>query len=124
MSNSNDPAVLLARAAKIRCYVMLRRTLDPALLRAHVGDHLRWMIGAEQDGHIMLSGPVAPDAAATPLDGLTIIRADSLAAAHALAAKDPFIQLGAVAYELREWTVNEGALALTVTISDSTVRFR
>jgi len=120
---SDDPAILLARSAKLRLFVMLRRTRDPALLRANVGAHLRWMIAAEKAGHIMLSGPVAPDATASPLDGLTIIRAASLEAAHALAAEDPFIQLGAVDYDMREWIVNEGSIALTVTLSDSTVRF-
>ncbi len=119
---SNDPAILLARAAKLKRFIQLRRTRDPALLHANIGAHLRWMIAAEQDGHIMLSGPVAPGDGEVQLDGLTIIRAASLADAHALAQQDPFIKLGAVSYELREWTVNEGALTVTLSLSDSTVR--
>ena len=50
-------------------------------------------------------------------------RRPSLEAAHALAGQDPFVQLGVVEYDLREWIVNEGSIALTVTLSDSTVRF-
>ena len=124
MTGEIDPAALLARSAKLKVYAMLRRTVDAAGLRANLGAHLTWMIGAEQAGHIMLSGPVAPRAEATPLDGLTIIRADSMEAAEALARQDPFVQLGVVHYEMREWTLNEGCIPLTVTLSDSGVVFR
>ncbi len=116
---SNDPAVLLARAAKLKLFVMLRRTLKPALLPERLGEHLRWMIGQEKEGRIFLSGPIAPHPSATALDGLTIVRADSLAAAQEIARNDPFVQSGIVAFEMREWTVNEGAIPVTVTLSDS-----
>ncbi len=103
---------------------MLRRTLNAALLREHLGAHLRWMIDAEAQGHIVLSGPVERRKGSTQLDGLTIIRAPDVARAATLAAADPLVKVDAVAFELHEWTVNEGAISLTVSISDSTVAFR
>lgn len=121
---SDDPKVLLARAAQLKLFIMLRRTHEPARVPLMLSAHLRWMIGAERAGQIVMSGPVLPHEGATPLDGLTIIRAGSLAEAATLAQTDPFVAEGIVAFELCEWTVNEGALTVTLTISDSTVSFR
>jgi uncharacterized protein YciI len=118
-----DPLALLARSAKLKLFVMLRRTIKPEIQRDSLGDHLQWMIGAEKAGHIFLSGPVAPRDGATALDGLTLIRAATLQDAEAIAQGDPFVARGIVAFEMREWTANEGALSLTVTLSDSTVDF-
>jgi uncharacterized protein len=123
MNDARSEAMqLLARSAKLKLYVRLRRTLDPALLRAHIGDHLRWMIDAEGRGEIFLSGPIAKRDDGTELDGLTIIKTATPAEAEALAQTDPFVKLGAIAYELREWTANEGALSFTVRLSDSTAK--
>jgi uncharacterized protein len=105
-------------------FVMLRRTLDQTILRANIGAHLRWMVDAEKRGQIFLSGPVAPREGMTKLDGLTLIRAANLDEAEELAATDPFVKLGAIEYEIREWTANEGAISMTVTLSDSTVTFQ
>ena len=124
MAVVNDPAILLARAAKLKLFIMLRRTEKPAELAGAVGAHLRWMIEQEKAGLIFLSGPVAAGAGPTALDGLTIIRVPDMAAAEALARQDPFIKAGIVSYEMREWTVNEGALPLFVTLSDSSVSIR
>jgi uncharacterized protein YciI len=114
---------LLSRSVKITLFVMLRRTLDQSLLRANLGRHLRWMVDAEKRGQVFLSGPIAKREGGTPLEGLTIIRAANLAEAEALAETDPFVQLGAVGYEMREWTANEGAISVTMTLSDSTWSF-
>jgi uncharacterized protein YciI len=122
--SSLDPGALLARAAKLRLFVMLRRTVNPALLPEKLGAHLRWMIDQEKDGRIFLSGPIAPHVGMTILDGLTVLRASSLAEAEEIGMQDPFVQSGVVAFEMREWTVNEGAIPLTVTLSDSTAVFR
>jgi uncharacterized protein len=122
--NSTDPAVLLARSAKLKLFVMLRRTVRPEMLPERLSDHLQWIIAQEKEGRIFLSGPITSRTDATPLDGLTIIRAADLSEAEALASQDPFIQSGIVAFEMREWTVNEGALPLVVTLSDSLAVFR
>jgi uncharacterized protein YciI len=124
MENAVDPRVLLSRSVKMTLFVMLRRTLDQSLLRENLGRHLRWMVDAEKRGQVFLSGPIAKREGAVPLDGLTIIRAADLAEAEALAETDPFVQLGAVGYDMREWTANEGAISVTMTLSDSVVVFQ
>jgi uncharacterized protein len=124
VSNTGSEATqLLSGSARLKLFVMLRRTLEPALLREHLAEHLRWMIAAEKRGAIFLSGPIAKREGASHLDGLTIIRAASLADAEALAADDPLVRIGAVAFEMREWTANEGAINVTVTLSDSAASF-
>jgi uncharacterized protein YciI len=119
----SEATQLLSRSAKLKLFVMLRRTLDPALLRAHLGEHLRWMIEAEKRGEIFLSGPIARREDGTQLDGMTVVRTATLADAEALAQTDPFVKRGAIAFEMREWTANEGSLSVTVTLSDSTATF-
>jgi uncharacterized protein YciI len=119
----SEATQLLSRSAKLKLFVMLRRTLDPALLRAHLGEHLRWMIEAEKRGEIFLSGPIARREDGTHLDGMTVVRTATLADAEALAQTDPFVKRGAIAFEMREWTANEGSLSVTVTLSDSTATF-
>ena len=119
-----DPRLLLARAAKLRLFLMLRRTANQSELTQRLGLHLVWMIDQERQGRIFLSGPVAPHSGDVVLDGLTVIRAASLAEAQGIAEKDPFVTSGAVTFELREWTVNEGSLSLSLSLSDSSVAFR
>ena len=114
---------LLARSAKLRLFVMLRRTLRPEALAETLEAHLRWMIEQEAQARIFLSGPTTPRDGSIALDGLTIIRADSLDAAEQIAAEDPFVRSGIVSFEMREWIVNEGSIPLTVTLSNSTVTF-
>jgi uncharacterized protein YciI len=124
MERPNEtPLQLLAHSAKLKMFVMLRRTLDRALLRENLGAHLRWMIDAESRGSIFLSGPVSGGDGSTQLDGLTIIRAPDAAAATQLANEDPLVRIQAVAFEIHEWTINEGSISLAVSLSDSSVRF-
>jgi uncharacterized protein YciI len=120
----NTPASLLARSVKLKMFIMLRRTLDQSLLKANLPAHLRWMIGAEAQGSIFLSGPVARVNGSTQLDGLTIIRASDASAASLLAGEDPLVKINAVAFEIHEWTINEGSIPIAVTLSDSSVKFR
>jgi uncharacterized protein YciI len=56
-----------------------------------------------------------------PGDGMTILRTESLKQARAIAARDPFVLNGLRSFELREWTMNEGSLGITVNLSDQTV---
>lgn len=119
----NDPDTLLARAAKLKLFAVVRRTRDQARLKERLSDHLRWMIQQEQIGKIFLSGPVSSGNGATQLDGLTIVRADALDAAQSIVNDDPLVASGIVEVDVFEWVVNEGGLHLFVTLSDSTVRF-
>ena len=124
-----DPMAVLARSAKLRLFVMLRRTVDPSRLSAVLAQHLNWMIAAERSGIVVMSGPMAHAGPigsdpVTQLAGLTLLRAADLEAATAFARTDPFVEAGIVAFELFDWTVNEGGLTVTLTLSDSTVTFR
>lgn len=121
MPDASHP--LLAQSAKKRFYAMLRRTQDAALLRRHLDEHLRWMIGEEKRGCVFLSG-TAESSDGVVLDGLTIIQAGSLDEARTVAGRDPLIASGAVACSLHPWTVNEGSLTLTLHLSDSTGALR
>ena len=124
-SEPNDPLTLLQRSAKLKLFAMLRRTIDGDALQANLGDHLRWMIREEKARRIVLSGPTAKNESATvSLNGLTVIAAADLDEAKTLAAADPLVIVGAVAFDIFEWTVNEGSLTFTVTISDSSVTFQ
>ena len=122
--NQNDPAVLLARSAKLKLFVMLRRVVKPDLLADNLGAHLRWMIDREKEGVVFLSGPFAPREGAVPVSALSILRTTTIEEAEAIARQDPFIKLGVATYEMHEWTVNEGGISLFVSLSDSTVAIR
>lgn len=122
--SSDDPRVLLARSAALKLYVVLRRTRNGDQLRALLPNHLRWMIGHEREGRIFLSGPTTGGTDQHRIDGLTIVRADSLQEAEELVRGDPFVSAGAVEVELCEWTVNEGSIPIVLTLSDSAVSFR
>jgi hypothetical protein len=49
--------------------------------------------------------------------GLIIYRADSLAAARALAEADPMHQSGARTFVLRRWMINEGSVTVSARLS-------
>ncbi len=110
---------LLARSAFLRLHVMIRRIADRDRMATLRNDHLAWMIAQEKAGLVVMSGPLEPVDAATSIDGLTLIRAASADQASELASRDPYIIGGAMTFELRTWTVVEGCLPLTLTLSDS-----
>jgi uncharacterized protein len=119
-----NPAVLLARAARLKLFVMLRRVVRPEFLTENLGEHLRWLIDQETAGIIFLSGPVVARDDGVALAGITIIRAPTIDEAEAIARQDPFIKLGIFTFDMHEWTVNEGGISLFVSLSDSSVAFR
>lgn len=118
----NDPATILARSVRLKLFVVLRRTRDPERLKEMVSEHLNWMVSQERNGRVFLSGPIATRGA--HLDGLTVVRGESLSEAEKLIQGDPLVAQGLVEVEIGEWTVNEGSIPLLLTLSDSTVNFR
>jgi len=54
-------------------------------------------------------------------DGLSILRAATIEDARAIAERDPFVTKGLRAFDLREWTLSEGSMGLTLTCSDRTI---
>ncbi len=57
-------------------------------------------------------------------EGMLIFRAQSFAAARALAAADPMHSTGKRTFTLRRWLINEGSLNLALTLSDQRLGMR
>jgi len=100
-------------------YVMLRTTVQPALLSEElVLAHLRWMIEQEGQGRVFASGPfVVPDLPRGAAGGMTILRAADEQQAVQIGQEDPFVKAGAVAFQMHKWMLMEGAIQLTLRYS-------
>ena len=83
--------------------------------------HLEYMIGLEKKGVLFASGPLSAAQSAPAGDGLTILRASSAEEARAIASTDPFVVNKLRTFEVREWTVMEGSLGVTVNFSDQSL---
>jgi uncharacterized protein YciI len=105
-----------------KLYVILSKgAATPEQIGALLPEHLQYMIGLEKAGVLFASGPLADDQGVTRGDGLTIVRAASMAEARKIAERDPFVVNGLRSFELREWTVMEGSLAIKVNLSDQSL---
>jgi len=67
------------------------------LIRAHIA----WLRGLDAQGALVMAGPLV-----SRPGGLVIVKADSLQAAQALAASDPFVVAGARRVEVVEWALS------------------
>jgi hypothetical protein len=124
MAASGDDRIrqLTQRMLRKKLYVVLSKGVTTAdQIGALLPQHLEYMIGLEKQGMLFASGPLTAAAGQPAGDGLTVLRADSLEAARAIAATDPFVVNRLRSFEVREWTVMEGSLGLTVNFSDQTV---
>ena len=74
-------------------------------------------------GALFASGPLTTAPGQPAGDGLTVLRAASLDEARAIAEADPFVINKLRTFEVREWTVMEGSIGLTVNLSDQTLQF-
>ena len=124
--HSEAPATaeeLMAKMLKKRLYAIIWKSYGkPDLIKQNLARHLQYMIGLEKRGALFASGPFAPGDGAQIGDGLTILRAVSLDEARVFANSDPFVIAGARTYDIREWTVMEGRIGVTVSFSDGGVR--
>lgn len=109
---------------------MLRKTLyvvfakgkaSPDQLKQHLPAHLTYMISLEKEGVLFASGPLAEEGGTPRGDGMTILRSASAEEARTIAERDPFYVNGLRTFEVREWTLMEGALTLRVNFSDQTI---
>jgi uncharacterized protein len=103
---------------------MLRKTLYVVLwkgaggeLKAQLPAHLEYMIDLERQGKVFASGPL--DSGATG-DGLTILRASSREEAREIASRDPFVTSGLRTFEIRDWLLMEGSIAVKANYSTGT----
>jgi uncharacterized protein YciI len=98
---------------------------NPAVLsdkfKATLPEHLEYMISLEKSGVLFASGPFTEIDGTQRGQGLTILRVKSADEARRIAERDPFVVAGLRTFQIREWTVMEGSLAVTVNFSDRTM---
>jgi len=106
-------------------YAALRRPADLSRLDALLSAHLEWVIQVERRGELFMSGPFSTqDSKPGTQGGLSILRAESEAAAWQILEQDPFIQQGVFTAEIKRWTLMEGGMAVTLRFSDQTCQLR
>jgi uncharacterized protein YciI len=93
---------------------------DPVMLERFV-EHLDWLSEQEQANVLVLSGTIDQDQGIGP--GMAIIRAESRAAAEAIAVTEPFHRHGLRRNTIRMWTVNEGSFTVTVKLFNNEIGF-
>jgi uncharacterized protein YciI len=102
-------------------YVIVTTPVAPREeLDKFLGEHLAHQIKLEKQGIMFGAGPLATEDGAR-IGGMVIIRAESFAAARAIADADPYHARGLRTYTLTRWTVNEGSYGIRVNYSDQTV---
>jgi uncharacterized protein len=115
-------AELMRKMLRKKLYVLISTpVVPPEKLKPFLMAHLEYMIGLEQRGLVFASGPLADGEGPPSGHGLTVLRAKSAPEARALAEADPFFINGLRTFELKEWTIMEGTLGLSVNLSDRSV---
>ena len=115
-------AELMRKMLRKKLYVLISTpVVPPEKLKPFLMAHLEYMIGLERRGLVFASGPLADGEGPPSGHGLTVLRAKSFAEARALAEADPFFINGLRTFELKEWTIMEGTLGLSVNLSDQSV---
>jgi uncharacterized protein YciI len=113
---------LTARMLRKKFYVILSKSKSaPDALAAHLPAHLEYMIALEKRGVLFASGPFAEADGTMRGNGMTIVRAANAEEARKIAQDDPFFRNGLRDFELREWTVMEGSVAIRVNLSDQSL---
>lgn len=78
-----------------------------------IQEHLAFQKSLEEQGIMFAAGPHwSDDETSWEGDGMVVIRANSLAEARAIAAKDPMHASGARKFTVRPWFVNEGTITI------------
>jgi hypothetical protein len=124
MSTSGEQRIreLTQRMLRKKLYVVLSKGAATAeQIGAVLPQHLEYMIGLEKSGVLFASGPLAATQGQPAGDGLTILRAAGAEEAHKIASADPFVANKLRTFEVREWTVMEGSLGLTINFSDQSL---
>ena len=113
---------LTARMLRKKLYVVKSKGgATPEQIASVLPQHLEYMIGLEKQGMLFASGPLTAAQGQPAGDCLTVLRASSAEEARAIAATDPFVVNKLRTFEVREWTVMEGSLGLTVKFSDQSL---
>jgi uncharacterized protein YciI len=125
MSASGEQRIreLTQRMLRKKLYVVLSKGAATAeQIGAVLPQHLEYMIGLEKSGVLFASGPLTAAKGQPAGDGLTILRAANAEEARKIASADPFVENRLRTFEVREWTVMEGSLGLTIDFSDQSLK--
>lgn len=107
---------------KKRLFVVISKGSGrPELIASLLPEHLQYMIGLEKAGILFASGPLGAGDGAVPGDGLTILNVETIEQARTIAGIDPFARSGARSFSVREWTLMEGRMQVTLSFSDKSM---
>jgi len=121
----SDEPIQLAGMLNKPFYVALRRPADLSRLDALLPAHLEWAVKAERRGELFMSGPFSTeDSKPGTQGGLSILRAESEAAAWRILEEDPFIKQGVFTAEVKRWTLMEGGMTVTLRFSNQAYQLR
>ena len=96
-------------------------TAGLAPVMQHLKAHLEFQAALERQGVMFAAGPNwSDDEQSWDGEGMVVIRAQSLAEARAIAARDPMHQSGARQFRVRPWLVNEGTVSVRLNYSQGT----
>ena len=122
MSLQDRIAELTRGMLRKRLFVVISKGSDrPELISSLLPEHLQYMIGLEKAGILFASGPLGAGDGAAVGDGLTVLNVDTLEHARTLASLDPFVRSGARSFTVREWTLMEGRMQVTLSFSDKSL---
>ena len=104
-------------------YAVISTPVAPEKLQENLPAHLAYQAEQEQKGALVMAGPLS-DLSGEQMEGIGMIiyRAESLAAATAIADGDPMHQSGIRDYTIRRWLVNEGSFQLDIKLSAQSVK--
>jgi uncharacterized protein len=115
---------LRARMLRKQLFVVITKPVKPAdEVRRHLREHLEHQIRLEKAGILYGAGPATKPGEQAASFGLIVIRAKDEAEARRIADSDPMHASGVRAYELYAWSLNEGAVSVTLNFSDQTFRY-
>ena len=100
-------------------FVVLRTPVDIARMPDVLEEHLHWAMGAERRGELFASGPfVAKGAAPGSQGGMSIVRACDHEEVRRILEMDPFVRERLVTLDIRQWSLMEGCVSISLRFSD------
>jgi uncharacterized protein YciI len=91
-------------------------------IRESLPDHLNYQKKLEADGVLFAAGPLADENGESwSMEGMIILRAETLAQARGFAEGDPMHLSGKKEFTIRPWLLNEGRLQIDISLSDKSI---
>ncbi|MGH7246848.1 MAG: YciI family protein [Pseudomonadota bacterium] len=119
-----DDARAEGLAAREYFVVFTRPKASREAVQQHLAIHLEYQRELERRGVIVAAGPLSDEQGwSWTGKGMIILRAESLAAARAIADADPMHRDGVRSYEILPWLMNEGSFSLKVSLAAQKVEF-